>query len=68
MDRASSVEVRVRTGQETAENTARKIRMKWCGHIARMNKERWPCIVYNWKPTGKQNDLLDAQSNGGWTI
>ena len=53
-DRVSNAEVRVRTGQEIAENTVRKRRMKWYGHISRMNKERWPSIVHNWKPTGKR--------------
>ena len=28
--------------------------MKWYGHMARMNKERWPSVVHNWKPTGKR--------------
>ena len=46
--------MRVRTGQEIAENTVRKRRMKWYGHISRMNKERWPSVVHNWKPTGKR--------------
>ena len=53
-DRVSNVEVRARTGQEIAENTVRKRRMKWYGHIARLNKERWPSIVQNWKPTGRR--------------
>ena len=22
--------------------------------LARMNKERWPSVAHNWKPTGKQ--------------
>ena len=46
--------MRVRTEQEIVENTVRKRRMKWYGHISRMNKERWPSIVHNWKPTGKR--------------
>ena len=53
-ERVSNVEVRVRTGLEIAENTVRKRRMKWYGHIFRMNKERWPSMVHNWKPTGKR--------------
>ena len=36
-DRVSNAEVRVRTGQEIAENTVRKRRIKWYGHISRMN-------------------------------
>ena len=28
--------------------------MQWYGHISRMNKERRPSIVHNWKPTGKR--------------
>ena len=28
--------------------------MKWYGHMTRMNKERWPSVVHNWKPTGKR--------------
>ena len=32
-DRVSNAEVRVRTGQEIAENTVRKRRMKWYEHI-----------------------------------
>ena len=43
-----------RTEQEIAENTVRKRRMKWYGHISRMNKERWSSIVHNYKPTGKR--------------
>ena len=65
-DRVSNAEVRLRIEQEIAENTVRKRRMKWYGHISKINKERWQSIVHNWKPAG--NDLLDAQSNGGWTI
>jgi len=53
-DRVSNAKVRVRTGQEIAENTVWKSRMKWYGHISRMNKERWPSKVHNWKPTGKR--------------
>ena len=53
-DRLSNAEVRVRTGQEIAENTVRKRRMSWYGHISRMSNERWPSIVHNWKPTGKR--------------
>ena len=52
-DRVSNGEVRVRTGQEIAENTIRNRRMKWYGHIARMDKERWPSVFHNRKPTGK---------------
>ena len=57
-DRVSNAGVRVRTGKGIAENTARKRRMKWYGHrptsISKTNKERWPSIVHNWKPTGKR--------------
>ena len=53
-DRVSNAEVRVRTEQEIAENTVRKRRMKWYGHISKMNKDRWSCIVHNWKQTGKR--------------
>ena len=28
--------------------------MVWTMDISRMNKERWPSIVHNWKPTGKR--------------
>jgi hypothetical protein len=28
--------------------------MKWYGHILRMNKDRWPSIVHNWKPSGQR--------------
>ena len=54
-DRVSNVEVWVRTGQEIVENTVRKRRMKWYGHISRMNKERRPSTVHNCKPTGKRS-------------
>src|SRR6202142_1458273 len=53
-DRISNMEVRARTRQEIVENTARKRRMKWYGHITRMNKERWTSMVHNWNPTGKR--------------
>ena len=46
-DRVSNVEVRTRTGQEIVENSVRKRRMKWYGHISRMNEERWPSVVHN---------------------
>ena len=39
--------------KEIAENTVRKRRMKWFGPISRMNKDRWPSMLHNWKPTGK---------------
>ena len=50
----SNVKVRARPGQKIAENTVRKRRMKWYGHIARMNKERWPSVVHKWKPAEKR--------------
>ena len=53
-DRVSNMEVRARTGQEIVENTVRKRRMKWYGHITRMNKERWTSRVHNWNPAGKR--------------
>ena len=28
--------------------------MKWYGRMARMNKERWPSIVHDWKKIGKR--------------
>ena len=44
----------MRTGQETAKNVVRKRRMRWYGHVVRMDKERWPHIVNDWKPEGKR--------------
>ena len=46
-DRVSNAEVRVRTGQEIAENTVRKRRMKWYGHISRMNKEQREVAIHS---------------------
>ncbi len=37
-----------------AENVVRKRIMRWYGHVVRMDKERWPHIVHNWKPEGKR--------------
>ena len=36
-----------------------------CTHLQN-EQERWPSIVHNWSQ--HENDLLDAESNGGWTL
>jgi len=36
-DRIANVEVRTRTGQETMDNILRERRLRWPGHVLRMN-------------------------------
>ena len=50
--------MRVRTGQEIAENTVRKRRMKWYGQWTYLQNDQREVaihsIVHNWKPTAKR--------------
>ena len=54
--RVNNAYVRVRTGQEIVRIPVLFGKGEWnvCRHIARMNKERWPYIDHNWKPTRKR--------------
>ena len=64
-NRVSDAKGRVMKRQEMVQNMVRKQRIKWYGHITRMNNERWPSIAHNWMT--QENNLLDAQSNGACT-
>ena len=48
-------EVRQRTQQSNIIEVIRKRRMKWAGHILRMDERRNPKQIFNYKSEGKQS-------------
>ncbi|EYB99177.1 hypothetical protein Y032_0124g1205 [Ancylostoma ceylanicum] len=53
-DRITNEEIRKRTGVKDIIQEIRKSRIKWAGHVARMNDGRWTAKVLNWYPRDKR--------------
>ena len=51
----TNVEIRRRTGQPSVVNIIRKRRMKWAGHVMRMEDKRPTKKAFLYKPEGKRN-------------
>src|SRR3984885_2110199 len=53
-DKVKNDTIRRITGQETMENIIRKRRLRWMGHVIRMDEARIAKQVMNWKPEGRR--------------
>jgi hypothetical protein len=56
----------IRTRMNAEESKIDRIKNKcltWLGHVLRMEEERWPKQLYQWKPPGKGNEE-DQKSHG----
>lgn len=53
-DRISNEIVRGRTKQITLSSRIRKMRLKWLGHVLRMNEKRITKKVFEWNPKGSR--------------
>ena len=51
-DRITNVEVRNRTGQQTMDNILRERRLRWLGHVFRMDHQRIPQQALYWQTPG----------------
>jgi len=51
-DRVTNEEVRKRTGQILLEKVIRERRMRWLGHVARMDEVRIPKQALHWEVAG----------------
>ena len=51
-DRITNVEVRTRTGQQTMDNILRERRLRWLGHVFRMDHKRIPQQALYWQVSG----------------
>ena len=51
-DRITNVEVRARTGQQTMDNILRERRLRWLGHVFRMDHQRIPQQALYWQVPG----------------
>ena len=51
-DRITNVEVRTRTGQQTMDNILRERRLRWLGHVFRMDHHRIPQQALYWQVPG----------------
>jgi len=51
-DRITNVEVRARTGQQTMDNILRERRLRWLGHVMRMDHQRIPQQALYWEVPG----------------
>ena len=54
LDRIKNSEFLERTKQQKLNEIIRKRRLRWFGHVARMNEERFPKRVLVWETTGKR--------------
>jgi hypothetical protein len=53
-DRVTNADVRERTGQEEVENFIRRARLRWMGHVMRMEEGRVTSKIYEWRPKGRR--------------
>ena len=51
-DRITNVEVRTRTGQQTMDNILTERRLRWLGHVLRMDHQRIPQQALYWQISG----------------
>ena len=51
-DRITNVAVRTRTGQQTMDNILRERRLRWLGHVFRMDHQRIPQQALYWQVPG----------------
>src|SRR6218665_1461920 len=53
-DKITNKSIRERTRQEDMENTIRKRRLRWLGHVWRMDKDRRANQTLHWVPEGRK--------------
>jgi len=53
-DKITNKSIRERTGQEDMQNTNRKRRLKWLGHLCRMENDRRANQALHWAPEGRK--------------
>ena len=51
-DRVTNEEVRIRTGQHSMDDTLRERRLRWLGHVIRMDHQRIPRQALHWEVLG----------------
>jgi len=51
-DKTTNEEVRVRTGQHSVENIISERRLRWVGHLTRMDHQRIPQQALYWEAPG----------------
>src|ERR1700733_5286816 len=51
-DMIRNEEIRRRTGMETIEDVIKKTRLRWLGHLHRMEEDRIPKQAMDWTPNG----------------
>jgi len=52
MDRVTNEEVRARTGQRCMDDILSERRLRWLGHVIRMDQQRIPQQVLHWEVPG----------------
>ncbi len=50
-------EIRRRSGIKDVIAEQKKQKLRWAGHVARMNDNRWTCAVAEWYPRGQKRPL-----------
>ena len=63
-DRVTNEEVRRRTGQTTLEKVIRERRMRWLGHVVRMEEVRIPKQALYWEVEDFKQDLVGQGQTG----
>ena len=53
-DHVTNENIRQRTEQPMISDVIKKRRMKWAGHVLRMNENRNPKKIFNYRPEGKR--------------
>jgi len=64
-DRITNVEARARTGQRTMDSILRERRLRWLGHVFRMDHQRIPQQALYWQVPGYREDQVDQGRTGG---
>ena len=54
LDRVTNDAVLMRTEQTNLSKIIQRRRLRWFGHVARMNETRFPKLIMEWQPKGKR--------------
>jgi len=67
-DRITNVKIRTRTGQQTIENILRERRLRWLGHVPRMDRQRIPQQAPSWQVSGYKRGPDRPKANWRSTV
>jgi len=63
MDRVTNEEARARTGQHCMDDTLSERRLRWLGHVIRMDQQRTPQQALHWEVPGFKRGARRPNTN-----